>query len=83
MRRCTQSGDAPLTLHFSTHDELDIGLSWYGSLTSTQDQIVSIVAMGSIRTGSVCKTNISFGVAVWQNLAMVNVVLAPICLSDG
>ena len=34
-------------------------------------------------TGNICKTIISFGVVAWPNLAMVNVVLAPIFLSDG
>jgi hypothetical protein len=56
--------------------------SWR-SLANTQDQIVSIAAMGDIRTGSVRETIISFGVAAWPKLAMVDVVSAPICLGDG
>ena len=56
--------------------------SW-PSLAYTQDQIVKLADMDDIRSGSIGERVISFGVAAWPNLAMVDVVSAPICLHDG
>ena len=56
--------------------------SW-GSLAYTQDQIVKLADMDDIRSGSIREQIISFGMAAWPKLAMVDVVSAPICLGDG
>jgi len=39
--------------------------------------------MYDIRSGSIREQIISFGMAAWPKLAMVDVVSAPICLGDG
>ena len=82
MGRRTQFKDAFFTHHFSIREESGLNSSWCCSIATTQDQIVSMAAMGDIRTDSDCERIISFGVAAWSNLTMVEVVLAPFCL-DG